>query len=247
MAILELEHVSKRYARRPTATVALEDVSIELDRGEVMGVFGPVGSGKTTLLRVAAGLEPADAGHVLFDGEPLDLMSPRRRSRYLRREVGCAWAAEEWSPGLTAIEHVALPLLVDHCDRRSAERRARRAMAACGVDGYEDAEPAELSDGERQLVAVARAMVIEPKLLLLDGMAAGLSLLEQDTLAALLASLADELGTAVLATAREAAALPRTTPLLYIRSGRLINAPKARLAEVLPFPEPATSRAAGDA
>lgn len=167
--MLRTEHVSKRYARAGQSRVALDDVSIELSRGQVMGIFGPSGAGKTTLLRVIAGLEEPDSGVISYKGERLDQMSARAKRRYRRREVGCIWAGQSWPTGLSVLEHVSLPLLVDGADHVAAERLARKFLLACDAEQCIGVDPHELSDGERQRVAIARSLVTEPRLIVADG------------------------------------------------------------------------------
>ena len=220
--MLRLERISKRYSRPNGTRVALEEVTFDLDRGQIMGVFGPSGSGKTTLLRIAAGLLKPDSGTVTYDGEHLESMSASERTRFRRREIACVWAAQVWQERLSVLDHVAMPLLVDHCARRAAERRAHEALLACEAEQCIGMELRELSDGERQRVAIARALVKEPRLLLADGPASNLSFVEQEAIMVLLSSLAREARVAVLITDSDAEALLRADPILYLRDGKLI-------------------------
>jgi putative ABC transport system ATP-binding protein len=246
--MLRLEGISKRYSRPGGSRVALEDVSIELDRGQIMGIFGPSGSGKTTLLRIAAGLRRADSGTVTYNGERLDEMSAAERTRFRRREIACVWAPQSWQEGLGVLDHVALPLLVDRCGHRSAERRVREALLACEAEQCVDLELHELSDGERQRVAIARALVTEPRLLLADGPASNLSLIEQEGIMALLSALAREARVAVLITASDAQTLMGAEPILYLRDGKLIDPePMSEPGKVYRFPPAGSRRAAADA
>jgi ABC-type lipoprotein export system ATPase subunit len=246
--ILRLEQVSKRYQRPSGARVALDGVSLELDRGQMLGIFGPSGGGKTTLLRIAAGLQAADSGTVIYNGERLDQMSAAERQRFRRREIACVWAAEPWQERLGVLEHVALPLLVDRRDHRAAERRAHEALLACEADHCVGMELHELSDGERQRVAIARALVPEPRLLLADGPVSSLSLVEQERIMALLSSLAREAKVAVLITDSDAQALLRADPLLYLRDGKLVDSePMSERGRVYRFPPARSRRAALDA
>jgi putative ABC transport system ATP-binding protein len=246
--ILRLEDVHKTYERPGGARVALDGISIELHRGQIMGVFGPSGSGKTTLLRIAAGLQEPDQGSVTYRGQRLDEMSPAERMRYRRREVACVWTSPSWQQHLSVLDHVALPLLVDRCDRRGAERRAREALAACEAEAALRMELHELSDGERQRVAIARALVSEPRLLLADTPASSLSVAEQEQIMALLASLAHEAKVAVLITDTDAEALLRADSLLYLCAGKLVNGERmSEMGQLLRFPSAGSRRTAANA
>ncbi len=246
--ILRLQGISKRYVRSGgERRIAVDDVSLELGRGQMTGIFGPSGAGKTTLLRIAAGLQAPDAGEVFYDGEPMRGMSAAERVRLRRREIACVWSGQEVQERLSVLDHVALPLLVDRRDRRGAERRAREALLVCEADSCLGMEMQELSDGESQRVAIARALVTEPRLLLADGPASRLSMFEQETILGLLASLAREAKVAVLITGSDADALVRANPLLYMCDGKLVNAdPLGQHGRVYQFP-PARRREAIDA
>jgi ABC-type lipoprotein export system ATPase subunit len=247
--ILRLEQVSKRYPRSDGGfKVAVDDVSLELDHGQIMGIFGPSGSGKTTLLRIAAGLQTPDSGTITYNGERLDEMSATERMRFRRREIACIWAAQPWQERLSVLDHVAVPLLVDRRDHRSAERRAREALLVCEAEQCAGMELHELSDGERQRVAIARALVTEPRLLLADGPASSLSLVEQEAIMVLLSSLAREAKVAVLIADSDAEALLRADPILYLAAGKLVDPePTSERGRIYSFPSARSRRAASDA
>lgn len=246
--VLRLEDICKRYARPGGSKVALDGVSLELERGQMMGIFGPSGSGKTTLLRIAAGLQRPDSGIVIYNGERLDWMSASDRKRYRRREIACVWARAPWHERLGVLDHVALPLLVDHHDHRTAERRAREALLACETEQCIGMELHELSDGEHQRIAIARALVTEPTLLLADGPASSLSSVEQEAIMVLLSSLAREAKVAVLITDSGAEALVRADPILYLCDGKLLDSqPMSARGRIYQFPPDRSHRAALDA
>jgi putative ABC transport system ATP-binding protein len=246
--MLRLERVSKRYNRPDGDRIALDGLSLELERGQIMGVFGPSGSGKTTLLQIASGLLQADSGIVTYDGERLDRMSRSERQRFRRREIACVSGSSSWQERLSVLDHVAMPLLVDHCGHHSAERRVREALLACEAEQCIGMELRELSDGERQRVDIARALITEPRLLLADGPASNLSLVEQEQIMVLLSSLAREARVAVLITDSNAEALLRADPILYLRDGKLVNPePMSERGRVYRFPSSGSRRSAADA
>ena len=245
--LMRLESVSKRYSRAGGGKVALDGVSLSLERGEMVGVFGTSGSGKTTLLRLAAGLQRPDSGSVIYRGERVDAMSSAERTRFRRREVACIWSDTSIPDGFSVLDHVAVPLLVDHRDRRVAERRAREALLACEIDHCAHAGLDDLSDGERQRVAIARALASEPRLLLADSPASRLSLIEQERLMALIAALARDAQVAVLVTDSNAEALTHCSRIVYLSNGKLLDsAPAPGLGRVYPFPMP-SARSVADA
>ncbi len=245
--VLRLENVGKRYPRKGGARVALDGISLELRRGEMIGIYGPTGSGKTTLLELAAGLQMPGEGTISYKGERLDRMSAAQLRRYHRREVGCVWAGQPWISGLSVLENVMLPLLLDGCDHRVAERSARKFMLACEAEQCIDAHPKDLSDGERQRVVIARALVIEPRLLVADGAVSNLSVIEQESIMALLSSLAHDAKVAVLITDPSARAMLGADPILYLHDGKLIGTDAdTEPAQVYRLPT-ASRRSAADA
>ncbi|MHB1538059.1 MAG: ABC transporter ATP-binding protein [Solirubrobacteraceae bacterium] len=227
MSVLGVEDVSKRYERQGGRRVALDRVSLELQRGELAGLYGPSGAGKSTLLRIAAGLLPPDEGVVRYNGERLDRMSAGERQRLRRREISCVWSAQQGESRLTALDHVAVALLVDGCGHRRALRAAGEALLACEVEQCAQTELCELSGGERQHVEIARAIVTEPKLLLADSPTSTLSLIEQERVMALLACLARDARVAVLVADSDAETLLGCTTLLCLSAGRLIDSTAA--------------------
>jgi putative ABC transport system ATP-binding protein len=246
--VLSLEAISKRYRRPDGDRIALDDVSLSLERGQVLGVFGPSGAGKTTLLRIAAGLRSPDTGAVIYKGVLLDQMSASERTRIRRREIACVWAAQAWQERLGVLDHVALPLLVDRRGRRDAERKVHEALLACEAEQCVAMELGELSDGERQRVAIARALVTEPQLLLADGPTSSLSLAEQEGIMVLLSALARDARVAVMITATDAQTLLRADPVFYLRDGKLIGPePSSEHGRVYRFPAIGARRAASDA
>jgi putative ABC transport system ATP-binding protein len=246
--ILELRDVAKTYARHGGWHVALDRISLTLERGQIVGIFGPSGAGKTTLLRIAAGLEAPDGGVVLYKGMPMQEMSSAQLRRYRRREVGCVWADEQWAPGMRVREHVELPLLIDRCEARVARRVASSLLLACEAEECADVQPSELSEGQRQRVAVARALAVEPRLVIVDSVISGLSIVEQRAFMQLLASLAHDAKVAVLVADTGTSEILRADPILYLREGQLIGPePDDRPGTLYALSDVAPRRSAADA
>jgi putative ABC transport system ATP-binding protein len=218
---LALEQVCKRYrgADRP----ALDGVSLELAGGQVKGIYGDSGAGKTTFLRIAAGRLQPSSGSVTYNGVALEEMSRSERTRHRRREIASVWAAEPWQEQLSVLEHVEIPLLVDRRHYRSAERRAREALFVCEAEECVGMAGEELSDGQRQRVELARALISEPRLLIADGPTSRLSRVEGGSIMALLRSVARKAGTAVLVADSDADALLGADEILCLLHGRLVN------------------------
>jgi ABC-type multidrug transport system ATPase subunit len=241
MALLELDHVSKRYRRGSRERLALGDVSLAVEAGELVSVWGMRGSGRSTLLRVAAGIELPDSGVVRFDGRTL--FDGRRRLP--SREIGFCLRALRPAEGRVVLEHATTGLLARGVRESVARERAREALRRTGVEECEMLEPAELSGGEAVRVAIARALAPGPRLLIVDEPTAGVEVEERDRLLALLRSLANE-GIAVLASAGElSAGLAGADRALALRAGELHGESRAELATVVELHGPSVWRATG--
>jgi iron(III) transport system ATP-binding protein len=158
MSFLSLENISKRYG----ATRAVEDVSLEVERGEFFGLLGPSGCGKTTTLRMVAGLEAPDSGQIVLDGQDITRLPADRRG------FGMVFQSYALFPHLNVFENVAFGLRARHLPQKEIAPVVARALSMVSLSGYERRRVDELSGGQQQRVAIARAIAIEPALLLFD-------------------------------------------------------------------------------
>ncbi|WP_432883645.1 ABC transporter ATP-binding protein [Kribbella sp. CA-245084] len=162
--VLELQGVEYSYRRN----TALRGVSLQLKPGEVVAVTGASGCGKSTLLHCAAGILTPDAGTVRVDGEDLSALPEERRAALRRTKVGIVLQFGQLVPDLPLIDNVALPLLLDGHERGEAHVAARHWLEQVGIADDADAVPAELSGGQSQRAALARALVTGPSVVLAD-------------------------------------------------------------------------------
>src|SRR5215831_11222277 len=167
-AVLEIQGVSRSYRRGETEVQALRDVSLTVREGGSVAIMGPSGSGKTTLLNIVSGLDRPTVGEVFVDGQRLSDMGPDEATAFRRRHVGFVFQFFNLLPTMSARDNVALPLLADRRPRREVEQRTAEMLDAVGLRARADHRPNELSGGEQQRVAVARALVMRPRLVLAD-------------------------------------------------------------------------------
>ena len=165
--MLVLEKLSKTYAGARSRSV-LRDVDLELAAGEYIAVMGESGIGKSTLLNLIAGLDAPDAGSVRLDGVDLGGLDDDALTLLRRERMGFVFQAFHILPYLSLAQNVALPLILNHVAEHEAAQRTRAILAAVGLAGREASMPRELSGGELQRAAIARALVHRPKLLLAD-------------------------------------------------------------------------------
>jgi ABC-type multidrug transport system ATPase subunit len=195
MSLLTLENVTKRFSTGRREHVALRDVSLDIEPGELVGVWGLRRSGRTTLLRVAAGIEAPDEGVVAFAGQDL----ARDRSGVLGNEIGYTNVQFMPSHGGTVVDHVAVGLLASGIPLDRARGHAYQALARVGAGDCADLDPRLLDPAETARVGLARAIVTKPRLLLVDDPTNGVDLLQRDPILALIRSFADD-GVAVVLT-----------------------------------------------
>jgi glutamate transport system ATP-binding protein len=161
--LVALERVNKHFG----SLHVLVDIDLEIQRGEVVVVLGPSGSGKSTLCRVINRLEPIDSGHVLLDGVPLPEEGKALAAH--RADVGMVFQSFNLFAHKTVLENVMLgPVKVRRRPRAEAERRARELLDRVGISAQADKLPAHLSGGQQQRAAIARALAMDPKVLLFD-------------------------------------------------------------------------------
>ena len=228
MSLLALEHVARRHRHGAYERTILRDVTLELDSGELVAIWGLRRCGRSTLLRIAAGIEPADAGRVSFAGRALS------GSGGVALGGGIGYCARASLDAPSVLDELLLGQLARGV--RGALARARTYAALARVSAADCAPRAlhELDGAEELRVALARALALDPSLLVIDDPVRGVDLLQRDSILELLRSLADE-GIAVLISTDETTALAGADRALSLSDGVLRGASAPELAEVLPL------------
>jgi len=155
---IEIKNVYKRFG----SSAVLKDISLNVERGELVTLLGPSGCGKSTLLRAIAGLLPVDAGEVCIAGRNMTAVIPQKR------DVGMVFQSYALFPNMTAARNIAFGLSIRHTAREETARRVAEMVNLVGLKGFENRYPSQLSGGQQQRVALARALIMNPKVLLLD-------------------------------------------------------------------------------
>ena len=238
MSLLEFEHVSKAYGRGRRQCVVLRDVSLELDVGELVAVWGLRRSGRSTLLRVAAGVEPADSGVVRFAGRDL----AAHHGGGLGRAIGYCRKMFRPAEGQTVLEEVMVGLLARGASPEVARTRARNALERTGAEPCAGLKANELDSAEAVRVAIAQTVSHRPSLLVIDDPTLGVDLLARDGILLLLRSLADD-GIAVLTSTAEATGLSGADRALSLGEGELNGSLSPKLATIVPLRAPVGSPA----
>jgi putative ABC transport system ATP-binding protein len=218
--LIDLAHVSKAYPRGEAAVLALDDVSLRVEDGEFVAVMGPSGSGKTTLLSILGCLDRPSHGEYRLAGTAVDSLSDVEVSRLRNRTIGFVFQAFHLIPQLTVLENVETPLAYGELREDEWRPRALRCLERVGLGHRADHRPAELSGGEAQRAAIARALVMRPRLLLADEPTGNLDSATGDEIAGLLADLHASGVTVVLVTHNPGLA-GRSQRVVRLRDGRL--------------------------
>jgi putative ABC transport system ATP-binding protein len=218
-SIVQASRLRKIY-RSASDVEALRGVDLEVERGEMVAVVGPSGSGKTTLLNCLSGLDRFDGGTVLVEGTDLAQMSDRARTAYRGRHMGFIFQAFNLLPVLTAVENVEIPLLLQGIGGRDARRRGLDMLETLGLANRAQHRPDQLSGGEQQRVAVARALVHRPAVVWADEPTGNLDTEVTQVIVELLLRMNKEGQTIVLVT---------HNPLVAERAGRVIRMRDGRI------------------
>ncbi|GLL04398.1 ABC transporter ATP-binding protein [Dactylosporangium matsuzakiense] len=210
------------------ATQALAGASMSVAAGEVVAVMGPSGSGKSTMLHCLAGILRPDAGRVMYRDKELSAMSDGRRSALRRSEFGFVFQFGQLVPELTCLENVALPLRLDGVRRRDAEQRARDWLERLEIDDVTTKRPGEVSGGQGQRVAVARALVTGARVVFADEPTGALDSLNGERVMRLFTAAARENGAAVVLVTHEPRVAAYSDREIVVRDGRALDLERTR-------------------
>ena len=232
--LIELRNVTKVYGSGPGAFGALDGVSVIVERGEFLSVIGPSGSGKSTLLNLMAGLDVPDGGQILLEGQDLARMSDRALSNLRLREIGFVFQGFNLFPALTVWDNVAWPLEFAGVKRARLRAQVEDVLRRVGLADRHARRPGELSGGEQQRAAIARALVNEPSIILADEPTGSLDSQTGDSILALLSGLNREHGVSIVMVTHRSDAARWSDRTIELRDGRIAGdapaASRARLA-----------------
>ncbi|MFE1455309.1 ABC transporter ATP-binding protein [Streptomyces sp. NPDC058735] len=215
-SLLVAQDLRKAYG----PTTALDGAGFSIHPGEVVAVMGPSGSGKSTLLHCLAGIVMPDSGSITYAGRELTSMSDAERSALRRSEFGFVFQFGQLVPELTCVENVALPLRLGGTSRKEAERTALAWMERLEVDGLRRKRPGEVSGGQGQRVAVARALVTDPRVVFADEPTGALDSLNGERVMELLTDAARSANAAVVLVTHEARVAAYSNREIVVRDGR---------------------------
>jgi ABC-type lipoprotein export system ATPase subunit len=219
--LVEIQNLSKSYGAETGAVRVLQKVSFKIQPGEFVALMGPSGCGKSTLLNLVGGLEAPSEGQILFEGRPLAGLSDLQRSLLRRTSLGFIFQFFNLLPTFNALENIEIPLLLAGESRKKARIRAEELLEKVGLISRAQHRPAQLSGGEQQRVAVARALIHRPKLLLADEPTGNLDSVTGQLALQLIQKVAVAENCAVLMATHSREAADRGDTLILLKDGQV--------------------------
>ena len=220
--MIELKNISRAYGDGKVVN-ALRGINLKIARGERVAVMGPSGSGKSTLLNMVCGLDDPSTGQVLVDGVDIAALGDDARTRLRREKIGMIFQTFNLLPTLSALENAALPLRLQGRAKKEAEQQAGQMLARVGLAGRSTHKPDQMSGGERQRSAIARALIFKPPILLADEPTGNLDSKTGEEILSLLDELHREFNTTMLLVTHNEEAAWHCDKILRLRDGVIVK------------------------
>jgi putative ABC transport system ATP-binding protein len=221
MTVIKAVGLSKEYHESEVPVKALNGVDLDIDAGEFTAIVGPSGSGKSTLLNLIGGLDSPTSGKVIIDGTSLDTLSGSKLIEFRLYNIGFVFQAYNLVPVLTALENIEFIMLLQKKDKVERRRRAMELLSAVGLAERANHRPVQLSGGEQQRVAVARALASRPKFVLADEPTANLDSHSAENLLDMMAELNRKMGTTFVFSTHDERVIRRARRVVTLRDGMI--------------------------
>ncbi len=215
--MIELRNIHKSFG----SLHVLKGIDLDIHAGEIVSIVGPSGAGKTTLLQIMGTLDRADSGSVVINGTDVCRLGQKALARFRNQQIGFVFQFHQLLPEFTALENVMIPALIAGRSRKEARQRAEELLAFMGLADRAAHKPAELSGGEKQRVAVARALVNKPAVVMADEPSGSLDSANKAELHALFFRLRDELGQTFVIVTHDEQLAATTDRTIQMRDGKI--------------------------
>ena len=217
--MIELKNIRKSFG----TLEVLKGIDLTIGKGEVVSIVGPSGAGKTTLLQIMGTLDKADSGQVLINGTEVSTLKEKEQAAFRNRQIGFVFQFHQLLPEFTALEYVMIPVLIAGESSADATRTAKEMLEYMGLAGRATHKPAELSGGEKQRVAVARALINRPAVILADEPSGSLDTQNKQELHQLFFELRDKLGQTFVIVTHDEELAKLTDRTIPMKDGRIID------------------------
>ena len=217
--MIEIQGVTKSFGQLQV----LKGIDLIIHKGEVVSIVGPSGAGKTTLLQIMGTLDKADTGRVLIDGTEVSALGEKELSAFRNRRIGFVFQFHQLLPEFTALENVMMPALIGGMHHTEARRKAKEMLALLGLADREEHKPAELSGGEKQRVAVARALMNDPAVIFADEPSGSLDSRNKEELHQLFFDLREKLGQTFVIVTHDEGLAQLTDRTIHMVDGRIVE------------------------
>jgi putative ABC transport system ATP-binding protein len=222
-AVVEIRNLDKKYYRGEEEIDVLRGLNLDVDAGEFIAFMGPSGSGKTTLLNLIGGLDTPTAGSVRIDGDEISALSGRKLAAWRAGHIGFIFQMYNLIPVLTAFQNVQLPLLLTGLSKAERRKHVEAALDLVGLSDRANHYPRQLSGGQEQRAAIARAIVADPKILLCDEPTGDLDRASGDEILDIIGRLSKEYGKTVFLVTHDPMAAKRAGTVLHLDKGALLE------------------------
>ena len=221
--VISIKNLVKQFPVGGDYFTALQQVDLKLTEGEFTGLVGPSGSGKTTLLNIIGGLDSATEGSVSVLGHSMNNTSHNERAEIRRKHMGCIFQSYNLLPVYSVYENVELPLILNNIEQTEREKKVSRAIEWVGLSDKINSKPADMSGGECQRTAIARAIVHEPALLLADEPTANLDAENSHNIMKILSKLNSEISTSFVFATHDEKIMDYLRRIIHLEDGKIIN------------------------
>ncbi|MDD4631770.1 MAG: ABC transporter ATP-binding protein [Proteiniphilum sp.] len=215
--MIKAENITKSFG----SLQVLKGIDLEVEKGEIVSIVGPSGAGKTTLLLIMGTLEEPDGGTITIDGQKLSRMSEKKLSDFRNKNIGFVFQFHQLLPEFTALENVMIPALIGNVKHARAEARARDLLQMMGIGERTSHKPGELSGGEKQRVAVARALINDPLVVFADEPSGSLDTDNKEELHRLFFELRDKLNQTFVIVTHDEHLASLTDRTIHMKDGRV--------------------------
>ena len=216
--MIEIEGITKSFGQLQV----LKGIDLNIDKGEVVSIVGPSGAGKTTLLHIIGTLDKADSGRIIINGTDVSRMKEKELSAFRNKEIGFVFQFHQLLPEFTALENVTIPALIKGVSMADARKKSLEMLDFLGLSARASHKPAELSGGEKQRVAVARALINNPSVVLADEPSGSLDTKNKEELHNLFFELRDKLGQTFVIVTHDEGLASQTDRTIHMLDGRIV-------------------------